>query len=206
MSEDAGVNGTAFSTKMEKGNFFRIRCHSKERASYDIPIIFLETSYLVWNSSCLYESRSLRALLSSSIQPQLRRFRIFILVGQKRYFFFGTKTFSKTNQNTNFGTRCPSLVNLSDLCFWRFSDSHHKKIIIDFHETCYFWCGIIISYKTDVKFDCSEINHWNITHKLFNDIWKIVSKIIEWSIMNFTFWKKSKYYLFIWYGIQTRFP
>ena len=47
MSEEEGVNGTAFSTKMEKGNFFRIRCHSKERVSYDIPIIFLETSYLV---------------------------------------------------------------------------------------------------------------------------------------------------------------
>ena len=46
MSEEAGVNGTSFSTKMEKGNFFRIRCHSKERASFDIPIIFLETSYL----------------------------------------------------------------------------------------------------------------------------------------------------------------
>ena len=40
MSEEAGVNGTSFSTKMEKGNFFRIRCHSKERVSYDIPIIF----------------------------------------------------------------------------------------------------------------------------------------------------------------------
>ena len=47
VSEEAGVNGTSFSTKMEKGNFFRIRCHSKERVSYDIPIIFLETSYLV---------------------------------------------------------------------------------------------------------------------------------------------------------------